>query len=294
MTDIKIYDVRAFQGDSAFLIDDGKTTVLYDTGFGFSGKAVTQNIKNILGERKLDYIFLTHSHYDHALGSTFVKDAYPEAKTVAGSYAASIFARPGARAVMRDMDCKAAARYGTEICADNTDKLTADITVEDGDTVCAGDMCFRVLNLPGHTKCSVAFYSEERKLLLGCETLGVYNGKSTVIPSMLVGYACTLNSIERVRSLEISNILAPHMGLLTKEQTRYFLENMRPAAEAAAQLIKDCIEKGLSGEDIYKRYSASYSDSFTDEAYPEDAARLNTSIMIELIRKEFGLTGEAQ
>jgi metal-dependent hydrolase (beta-lactamase superfamily II) len=52
-----------------FLIDDGKTSILYDTGFGFTGDKVANNIKAVLKERKLDYIFLTHSHYDHALGS---------------------------------------------------------------------------------------------------------------------------------------------------------------------------------------------------------------------------------
>ena len=62
MSDIKITDVRAHGGDSAFLIDDGKTAIMYDSGFAFTGYKVADNIKKILGDRKLDYIFLTHSH----------------------------------------------------------------------------------------------------------------------------------------------------------------------------------------------------------------------------------------
>lgn len=38
MGDLAITDVRTLPGDSGFLIDDGKTAVLYDTGFGFTWK----------------------------------------------------------------------------------------------------------------------------------------------------------------------------------------------------------------------------------------------------------------
>ena len=69
MKDIKIIDMRVQPGDSAFLIDDSETAILYDSGFGFTGFALAEKVKNYLGRRPLNYIFLTHSHYDHALGS---------------------------------------------------------------------------------------------------------------------------------------------------------------------------------------------------------------------------------
>ena len=39
MDNIRVYDARVLPGDSAFLIDDGETAVLYDSGFGFTGPA---------------------------------------------------------------------------------------------------------------------------------------------------------------------------------------------------------------------------------------------------------------
>lgn len=93
MHTIRITDVRPTMGDSAFLLDDGKTSILYDTGFAFTGPALAVNVKKVLGERSLDYIFLTHSHYDHALGSVYVKKLYPDAVVVAGAYAAKIFCK---------------------------------------------------------------------------------------------------------------------------------------------------------------------------------------------------------
>lgn len=289
MTEFKIYDVRVLQGDSAFLIDDGKTTILYDTGFGFTGEQIAENIEKILGTRKLDYILLTHSHYDHALASVKICERYPEVKVIAGSYATEIFKRPGAKAVMTELDGKAAKKYGREEYTVDADKLRVDIPVNDSDAIALGDVSFRVLNLPGHTKCSVAYYCEERELLLSCETLGVYNGESKITPSVLVGCDCTLKSIDRVSGLKIKNILAPHIGLLDEEQTRFFLKNMKSATENAIKLIADCIKEGLSNEAIFDIYSETYRNDFNDEAYPIDAARLNTHIMTELIRKEYNL-----
>ena len=55
MTPITITDVRVFPGDGAFLLDDGKTAVLYDTGYAFTGSRIAENIRKVLGERQLDY-----------------------------------------------------------------------------------------------------------------------------------------------------------------------------------------------------------------------------------------------
>ena len=50
MHDIKVTDVRPLGGDSAFLLDDGKTSILYDSGFAFTGYQTAENIKKVLGK----------------------------------------------------------------------------------------------------------------------------------------------------------------------------------------------------------------------------------------------------
>ena len=111
MTPIAITDVRAVSGDGAFLLDDGKTAVLYDTGFGFTGCKIAENIQKALGSRSLDYILLTHSHYDHVLATPYVTSVYPNAKVIAGDYVAQIFQRPSAKTVMRELERKAAIKH---------------------------------------------------------------------------------------------------------------------------------------------------------------------------------------
>ena len=286
MINIKITDVRRDKGDSAFLLDDGKTAILYDTGFGFTGFKVAENIKRILGDRPLDYIFLTHSHYDHALGSAYILRHYPDAKVVAGAYAADIFARDGAKKTMKELDSKYAAKCGITDYEFLGDELRVDIPVNDGDVIDVGDMSYEVLYLPGHTRCCVGYYCKEKGLLLSNETLGVYDGGKTIVPSYLVSYADSIASIERVEKLDIRYILAPHYGILSKEQSEFFISNMKKASEKVARDILHSLENGRSDEEIIADFKAEYWRGYIKEIYPEDAVNLNTLIMIKLIRKE--------
>ena len=284
--EIKVTDVRCQKGDAAFLIDDGKTSILYDTGFGFTGYAVAENIKKVLGERPLDYIFLTHSHYDHALGSAYVLRHFPNAKVVAGTYAADVFKRDGAKRVMKELDSKFAKQCGVTDYEFLGDELRVDILVDDGDIVKAGDMEFEVISLPGHTRCCVAFYSAKEGLLLSNETLGVYDGDTTIMPVFLVSFSDALSSIEKIEERKVTSIVAPHLGLLNQTQTDFFLGNMKSAAQNTADHFLDSIKNGLCDDEIIEQYKQKYWHGYIKEIYPEDAMALNTSIMIRLIKNE--------
>lgn len=286
MERLTVTDMRVVPGDSGYLLDDGTTAVLYDTGFGFTGFSMAEKLRRHLGDRRLDYIFLTHSHYDHALGSAYILRSFPDAKVVAGHYAAQVFTRPGAQAVMRRLDNAVAAENGVADYPFLAEELRVDIPVGEGDIVQAGSWRFEVLELPGHTKCSVGYFCRELGLLLSSETLGVFDGVSKVIPSYLVGYGMTLQSIDKVLRLPVKQILAPHMGLLTPEQTAVFLQNMKPAAICTAESIADMLKQGKTQEEILRWFLDTYCDESIRAIYPEEAARLNTSIMIDLIQKE--------
>ncbi len=284
--DIKITDVRSQKGDTSFLIDNGKTSILYDTGFGFTGYAVAENIKAVLGDRELDYIFLTHSHYDHALGSAYILRKYPSAKVVAGKYAVDIFKRDGAKRTMKELDAKFAEKCGITDYEFLGDELKVDIAVDDGDIIQAGDMEFKVINLPGHTRCCVGYYCEKEGLFLSCETLGTYDGNDRILPSYLIGYRETISSIEKVEKLNITSIVIPHFGLLDKKQTEFFINNMKSAAQEIAQELLDSIKKGYGDEEIIKQFKDKYWHGYIKEINPEDAFNLNSSIMIRLIKNE--------
>lgn len=282
----RITDVRAVPGDAAFLLDDGETAILYDTGFAFTGARVAENIRCVLGERQLDFIFLTHSHYDHAAGTPYIKRVYPTATVVAGEYAARIFAKPTARALMRELDAKAARAQGVEKYEDLIDLLAVDRTVTDGDVIEAGKHTFTVLSLPGHTKCSVGYFCEGEQLLLSSETLGVFNGTDDVVPSYLVGYRMTLDALSRTEALGVKKMLLPHMGLIEGDTVSLYLSRARARAEEVAETVKEMLLCGKEKAEIQKWFEKIFYHGYIREIYPVDAMRLNTGITVDLIARE--------
>lgn len=281
-----ITDMRIHPGDSAFLIDDGETAILYDTGFGFTGKRLAENIQKTLGKRKLDYIFLTHSHYDHVLGACHVCKAYPQAKIVAGGYVKKIFSKPSARETMRALDQAAAGKEGITDYEDLTDELHVDITVEDGEEITCGGMTFRVISLPGHTKCSIGFYLAECALLLGTETLGVYFGRGMCMPIYLVGYHMTMDSFEKAERLTIERLLIPHYGVVERQEARDYLADAKAAAVQTAQKVREILAGGGTKQDAYAYLKEMFYTERIRPAYPIDAFNVNTSAMIALIERE--------
>ena len=286
MIPLTITDVRAVPGDSAFLLDDGTTAVLYDTGYGFTGYAIADKVQQLLGDRPLDYILLTHSHYDHALGSTCLRQRYPQVQIIAGAYADIIFRKPTARAVMRDLDQKAAAANGVTDYQDLTDTLCAHRTVVDGDVIQCGQMQFTVLELPGHTKCSIGFYLAENQLLLGTETLGVYFGEGLFHPSFLVGYQMTLDSIQKAKALEIRQILVPHYGVVSDREAQTYLLQSEIVTKEIAHLILDQLKQGKSSEEIFSQLTDLLYIDRVKPTYPYTAYRMNSMIIINQVQKE--------
>lgn len=273
---MRVYDVRALPGDSGFLVElDGKF-FLYDNGFGFTGAEIVRNVKEITA--RVDFQFLTHSHYDHAGGTPFIKRAFA-CPVVAGSYAAKIFAKDSAKALMRELDGKFARENGVDEYEDLFDLLAVDIAAEDGALV--SDSGFVALALPGHTRCSVGYYRDG--LLLSCETLGLYRGDSLVVPSYLVSVEDTLRAIDRVQELDVKTILLPHYGVMGDVKT--YLTNAREnALKTRDQIVK--ILKSGTREDAINWFCETYYNSAVASVYPKAAMLLNTGITVDLIARE--------
>ena len=140
--------------------------------------------------------------------------------------------------------------------------------------------------LPGHTKCSVGFYLASEKLLLACETLGVYDGEKTIMPSYLVGVEMALASIEKAKKLDIEYILAPHFGILNAEQSAFYFDNMEKSARETAEELVAILKNG-SKEEAFAHYEKKFYHGRIKEGYPRGAMELNASIIINLIEREY-------
>lgn len=284
-----IYNVTPVRGGDSFLFVYDDICFLYDTGYGFCSDLLHENITKVIGDRPLDYILLTHSHYDHCLGSPYLTTVYPDVKVVAFSYAAKIFGKESARSTMRRLDQGAADHFGYERKIDCIDLLHADIIVEDGDEIMLGSHPVRIHLLPGHTRDCIAYYLEEERMLLGTETLGLYAKEGLHIPVFLVSYQMSLDSIEKASKIDMDYYFIPHSGVIEGADIPKFIEDAHNGHIKSKNLIVDSFKKGMTYEEIYAAYEEIYYCEEVRSIYPRTAFAENTNIQIPITLREMGL-----
>ena len=132
--------------------EDSKETMVIDPA-GDVDKIV--ELINILGG-KLKYIYLTHCHGDHILGVTELKN------------------RCGGKILIHRDDSEGLndARINlTPYIIEKPIELEADSRIDDNDLIHLGNLEFRVIHTPGHTKGGTSLYCEKEGLLFSGDTL---------------------------------------------------------------------------------------------------------------------------
>lgn len=110
---------------------------------------------NIL-KGKLKYIYLTHCHGDHIAGVNGLKN----------KCGGKILIHRDDAEGLNNVDINLSEYIGIpEI------ELEADSRIDDGDLIHLGDLEFRVIHTPGHTKGGTSLYCEQEKCLFSGDTL---------------------------------------------------------------------------------------------------------------------------
>ena len=147
-----IYPVGSVPGGDGFLLVTPEKSALIDGSFAFTAPKMIQTIKGILKGRPLDYVLLTHTHYDHASCSAYCRAEWAECKVVGSAYGQRVFTRPSAIATMRTLNREAAAAWGVTDYPDMLDNLAVDIVVGDGSVIDMGSLTLEVIETPGDRK----------------------------------------------------------------------------------------------------------------------------------------------
>jgi len=284
----RVEDVTGYSGGECHLIMSGKTVVLMDTGYDFCADSALEKIKAVLGGRRIDYILLTHSHYDHATGTGKIKRQYPGARVVASRYAAEIFKREGARRVMKELNEVAAKRAGVYGNADAIDELDADIMVQDGDVLRLNDMTVRVVGSPGHTKCSVCYFFEEERLLVACETLGIAPTYPVLQPCYVIGYKMTRDSIEAARKLDPKHVFIAHYGLIPDGDVCTYFDRAAEAAKRVKDIVLESYGEGMDRDGILDLLTERFYIKEVEEIQPLEAFCINYGVLIERTLADYG------
>ena len=204
---IKI-DIPAVGGTNCYIVQDEETkeTMVIDPG-GDADKIV--EMLNTI-HAKVKYILLTHCHGDHIAGVNELK------QRVGGKILIHRLDEEG----LRDPNVNLAEYVGLGRVI-----VQADARLDDGDLIHVGNLEFKILHTPGHTKGGISIYSEEEKLLFSGDTLFRGSWGRTDLPTS--SFEDIIKSItEKLMVLPEDTIVYPGHGKSTmiKEEEPIYLE----------------------------------------------------------------------
>jgi glyoxylase-like metal-dependent hydrolase (beta-lactamase superfamily II) len=232
-------------GLPAFLLL-GKVPAQFDAGMTFLGPTYLRELKALLGDaNRLQYLFLTHSHYDHCGSAPFIKRKIPSLKIGASRLAAEVFKRPNALRLIRSLSHDSEVRFKPLMGDEDVyfDSLEVDVLLEAGMEIVLGDgHPVQILATPGHTRDAVCFYMPDWKGLIAGEAAGVYDRNFTIQPEFLSSYDDYMASLEKLATLDIDIFMMAHSYMLTGEEARGYISKSIEATRRFRKRIEHLLD----------------------------------------------------
>lgn len=215
---------------NSYLIDDEKVAIIDTVKDGYYEEFLA-NIKEIIGERKVDYIVVQHTELDHSGSLARLLKDYPEA-VVVGSISA--------------------INYSKQII--NSDFSSRDFKSE----LSLGNTTLRFISAPNlHWPDTIFTYAVEKQVLFTCDFLGChYCPEEEINHSPKEGYLeemkyyfdvimgpfkkFVLMALDRIKTIQFE-IVAPSHGPIHSEDIEKYLTLYREWAQYELP-DKDCVE----------------------------------------------------
>ena len=194
---MKIYTlpIGPLQANCYVLVDEttGKAAVFDAGGYNERLAALVEN-EDI---KEVEYIFLTHGHFDHIMGVADLKE------------------KTGAKVAIHELDamCLEDTKYSLLPPEGYGEQkpVKADILLHEGDVINVGSLEIKVMHTPGHTPGGVSFYLPESGVVFVGDTLFQMSIGRTDLPGG--DYGRIIDSIKnKLYSLPDETVVLPGHG----------------------------------------------------------------------------------
>lgn len=285
-----IQRVTAGHGGEAILILTGKKTALFDCGMACFGDTLVENIKKALGGRPLDYILMSHTHYDHIGALPWVRKAFPEARTCGSEHGRKVLKRPGALRQIRELGQEAAREYMPEAQVEiSVEGLCVDVTVRHGEQIPLGnDQFFSVIETKGHTDCSLTYVLEPMGLMFASESTGIPERKGFVHTAILKDFEDSMEAVRRCRAYHAKNVICPHYGILPEPHAAAYWDLYEKKAREEKAFILNLHREGKSFDEILRIYCDAYWSDERATEQPYAAFAINAEHIVKTLMRESG------
>jgi len=226
-----------------YLVDGGQGSIVVGGGMAYIAPDVVNQLQAFsVDEKKISRVIILHAHFDHCGLVPFMKKRWPWAIVAASGRAKKLLSDPGITERIGSLNRMAIARAGLEARSREMDFDLSGIEVEEvlreGDKVRCGELNLDVLEVPGHSSCSIALYLREEKALFASDAAGVRYGDYYMAAGNS-NFGLFQNNLEKMSRLEVEILLGEHFGALDGSEGRGYLKKAIEEAMRTRKLLED-------------------------------------------------------
>ena len=224
-----------------YLIGDSGEYVILGGGMTYIIPDVIKQLEGLgIDERKITRLIILHAHFDHVGIVPYFKKRCPWISVCASKKAQQRFGEPRTIETIVDFNAmlltNVPAANRQELLPD-ADGFVVDEVLAEGDVIRCGDLHLEVMEVPGHSTCSIAVYVPEEKALFASDAGGILF-QDTVFTAANSNFDHYQQSLEKMKKLDVEVYLAEHYGALTGEDARNFLPRSIESARQTRTLIE--------------------------------------------------------
>ena len=228
---------RGWLSSNSILLDDGKSAVLFDSGYVTHSNLLLSLLSNHLQSRPLTHLVNTHLHSDHCGGNNAVQSQFSSVQT---------FIPFGLFDQVRQWDTNLLSYEDT---GQQCPSFNADSPLRPGEVYFWSGFEWEVHSAPGHDHDALLFFNPEHRILISADALWG-NGFGIVFPEIWGGHGfsevgATLKVIEELNPLIVLPGHGPIIHDVTETLARaysklnYFVQSpILHASHAAKVLLK--------------------------------------------------------
>jgi len=184
-------------------------------------------------------IVILHSHFDHCGMVPALKGLWPWAEVTASLRSRDLLKKPKVVDSIAMLNQVMLDKNGVDNASSSIDLsfpgIDVEVVVKDGDVLACNDLSLEILEVPGHSSCSIAVYMPEEKALFASDAGGVPFGDK-IFTAANANFDQYQQSLKKMAARDVNIHLAEHYGARSGEAGRRFLQD---AIAAAAEVRRE-------------------------------------------------------
>ena len=215
----------------------GKEYMIVEGGMSYIVPSMLKQVRERdIDRSKITRLLLLHSHFDHCGIVPFFKRMLPQLKVLGSRRSQELYRREKVVQFIRDRNRetlqllkmeKEAAELNLDV-----DQIAVDEVVGEGDVIDLGDgVRVKIIEMPGHSSCSIAAYVEPWRALFPSDAGGIPGEDEEIFPSGNEDYLLYQKSLEKLQPLDLEILGAARNGVFVGKEAREFIPRSIAAAE---------------------------------------------------------------